>query len=578
MSSKEFQTLIDILQTPASKKRKTTTGRSQAPGVKSLNEQKRRVTDQKLTREDGMSILRMPNDHVNFQAVHENNGMLKALISHQSEEHAPEDVNRNVDINSASIEALTEKFNIEWKDTSIFEGQITLQSMVDDSLRVEHDLTKISSQVAFLFDTVIDFGVNQTNRDRPGVVPFVHIIGKDTTILESGKIEFIPNSEDFGILCELPKLLPVQTDSKGKSMDVISKSILPPMTWTDEISFHVGRTWNQWTSSLPMDFNTYETYLVEGDENHMGRIDLKNASRPKKEYENMNSCSEYSRRCYIPYDNFVPDNAYNMGNIKVSDDLPVQMSHVIVIDRNSVKSVEIKAVSGNKLDEVTPTVRVQDSLKHAVPGEDYCKVQECNCDMEDEITTYYNENNSNKFSHEYMKEEQQLGVLCPESQFHVADKIDVTSTLKDSAIPSETIPYSKAKTRIGYVRYVKPPSYQIKVIYRLGWLPSSNYEVLFGYPYRQDGITMKMTNTFELTYDKYGRSHRYNWKGTSRKGKTYLKDKILLDTKHLRHSSCARISAGIHIVDVDESDITEYVTKPVKSFRNPMYRLCCPHV
>ena len=41
----------------------------------------------------------------------------------------------------------------------------------------------------------------------------------------------------------------------------------------------------------------YETYLVEGDKNHMGRIDLKSTSRPKKEYENMNSCNEYSRRC-----------------------------------------------------------------------------------------------------------------------------------------------------------------------------------------------------------------------------------------------------------------------------------------
>ena len=32
-----------------------------------------------------------------------------------------------------------------------------------------------------------------------------------------------------------------------------------------------------------------------------------------------------------------------MGNIIVSDDLPVQISHVILIDRNSVKSVEMKS-------------------------------------------------------------------------------------------------------------------------------------------------------------------------------------------------------------------------------------------
>ena len=80
----------------------------------------------------------------------------------------------------------------------------------------------------------------------------------------------------------------------------------------------------------------------------------------------MNRCSEYSKRCNIPYDKFVTDSAYNMGNIIVSDDLPVQMSHVLLIDRNSVKSVEMKSACGSKLEEVTPTVRGQDSLKHAV--------------------------------------------------------------------------------------------------------------------------------------------------------------------------------------------------------------------
>ena len=267
-----------------------------------------------------------------------------------------------------------------------------------------------------------------------------------------------------------------------------------------------------------------------------------------------------------------------MGNIIILDDHPVQMSHEILIDRNSVKSVEIKSASGSKLEEVTPTVTVQDSLKHAVAGEDYCKVQECNCNMEDEITTYYNENNSKMFSHQFMKEEQQMGVLCPESLFHIADKIDITSTLKDSDIPSEKIPYSKAKTRIGYVRYTKPLSHHLKVIYRLGCLPSANYELLFGYPYQQDGIKMKTTNTFDLTYDSYGRSHRYLWKGTSKRGETYMRNKILLDNKHIKHSACASVNAGTQIVEVDEDDITEYMNKPVKSFRNPMYKLCCPHL
>ena len=163
--------------------------------------------------------------------------MLKALISHQSEESESETLNTNININIASIEALTEKFNNEWKNTSIFEVQITLQLVVEDSLRIQHDLIKISSKVAFLFYTGIDFGVNQTNRDKPGIVAFVHVVGKVTTILESGKIEFILNSEDFGTLSDLPKLLPVQTEAKGKPMDIVSKNILPPTLWTDEIYF-----------------------------------------------------------------------------------------------------------------------------------------------------------------------------------------------------------------------------------------------------------------------------------------------------------------------------------------------------
>ena len=237
MSSKEFQHLIDILQIPSAKRRKPTSGKSQASSVKSLNEQKRKAVKQKSSDDNEISVLRMPNDHVNFRAVHENNEMLKALISHQSEESESETLNTNININIASIEALTEKFNIEWKDTSIFEGQITFQSVVEDSLRIQHDLIKISSQVAFLFDTVIDFGVNQTHRDKPGIVAFVHVVGKVTTILESGKIEFILKSKDFGTLSDLPKLLPVQTEAKGKPMDVVSKNILPPTLWTDEIYF-----------------------------------------------------------------------------------------------------------------------------------------------------------------------------------------------------------------------------------------------------------------------------------------------------------------------------------------------------
>ena len=68
--------------------------------------------------------------------------------------------------------------------------------------------------------------------------------------------------------------------------------------------------------------------------------------------------------------------------------------------------------------------------------------------MEDEITTDYNENNPKTFSHQFLKEEQQLGVLFPESLFHIADKIDSTSTLKDSDIPSEKFLTAKLRQEL----------------------------------------------------------------------------------------------------------------------------------
>ena len=65
---------------------------------------------------------------------------------------------------------------------------------------------------------------------------------------------------------------------------------------------------------------------------------------------------------------------------------------------------------------------------------------------------------------------------------------------------------------------------------------------------------------------------------SSFEGETYMRDKILLDNKHIKHSACASVDAGTHIIEVDEDNISEYVNKPVKSFRNPMYKLCCPHL
>ena len=73
MSSKEFQHLIDILQIPSAKRRKPTSEKSQASSVKSLNEQKRKAVKQKSSNDNEISVLRMPSDHVNFRAVHENN-------------------------------------------------------------------------------------------------------------------------------------------------------------------------------------------------------------------------------------------------------------------------------------------------------------------------------------------------------------------------------------------------------------------------------------------------------------------------------------------------------------------------
>ena len=204
----------------------------------------------------------------------------------------------------------------------------------------------------------------------------------------------------------LPKLLPVQHVSKDGYHDIILKNILPPTSFSDEDCFGMRRTWNQEMTLIPNDFHSYKQYLLEGDKNNHGIVDLQNPSKNKADFKNMHSSAEYDKRCNIMHDNYVADSAYNMGNIRVQSFLPVQMLHVV--NRNDIKSVKVKTGSSRKLDEIMSVKKVQDSIEHLVPGVNYCKLQECHCSVEDEVTTYSNKDNSSTFAHHYMEENEQF--------------------------------------------------------------------------------------------------------------------------------------------------------------------------
>ena len=81
MTSKEFNDLFNILKTPDTNWKRKGNAAPQAPRVKSLNEQKRRARAADGAAQE-MQQVNMPSDYVNFRTVHENNGMLRALVEH----------------------------------------------------------------------------------------------------------------------------------------------------------------------------------------------------------------------------------------------------------------------------------------------------------------------------------------------------------------------------------------------------------------------------------------------------------------------------------------------------------------
>ena len=123
-------------------------------------------------------------------------------------------------------------------------------------------------------------------------------VSKEVVILSPGEIEFIPNNNDFGILCNLPKLLPVQHSSKDDSHNIVSNNIVPCTSFRDEDCMESG------DSSIPMDLDSYERYLMEGYENHKRIVDLRN---PSKTMEILRICELFKidGRCNITYNNYV---------------------------------------------------------------------------------------------------------------------------------------------------------------------------------------------------------------------------------------------------------------------------------
>ena len=98
----------------------------------------------------------MPNEHINFQAMHKTKGMVRALAEHiadiemDSPPHMNTQENTQENMPNRSIEEFGLKFNTDWKTSCIFKGQITLESIMFDSFKVEDSLPQFAIQVSYM--------------------------------------------------------------------------------------------------------------------------------------------------------------------------------------------------------------------------------------------------------------------------------------------------------------------------------------------------------------------------------------------------------------------------------------------
>ena len=212
------------------------------------------------------SHLVMPHGSTDFQFLAEMNGKLNAVIEHLSEEDAPlkqmeYEAHLNEDIftipsDNSTVESTTKTFGITWKKPHTLESLITLSQIVDDSYNEEHGA--FSHALSFVYKSVIDFKTNVSQADKPGTVPFVHVMKRETTVVRPGKIEFTPNMEYFAILADLPEPVNPQCDTKkegkatSENQNIDMNDIHTSQTFIDNKSIVALREWNQFCLYSPM--------------------------------------------------------------------------------------------------------------------------------------------------------------------------------------------------------------------------------------------------------------------------------------------------------------------------------------
>ena len=582
-------------KTPYQKKKKEEDADVNTP-IKTLQKLKMMSADSPL----GVTIphysnLLVPHRESDFQLIANINGRLEAVIEHLgkgdlSESTIEYDSHINDDIftiptDNSNVVNSTKTFEIGWKEPHTLESLITLSQIVDDSYSEEQGA--FSHALSFVYKSVIDFKTNVSQADKPGTVPFIHVMKRETIVIRPGKVEFTPNMEYFAILADLPEPVNAQCDptkngtkgSENQSIDM--KDVHQSQTFIDNKSIVAIREWNQFCLYSPMTFERYYALMKDGDnETHLGKVQLEGAD--KKHNEVQESHDLFRRRSNMAYDQ-IDDDEVDMHKVQVVSSIDIEMQHTVKINRNSIKEIKMRVVPGKDMEKPTVEQTVQvpgrkDSKGnwHVLPGDDYLEVKSSECNVQDEQHTYSateamssdesvregNPSEPKGFLFDYCSGNQMI--FCPDSKLYIVDKFDVCSMLKAHDDPSEAIPYTDPKTRYGYIKFIEPPMYKMAVMYRVGWMSYDKYRSCFGKPYGDSGIKIRTTAMYSLHYDR----------AIHHEPKEDYTNKTILDQTHLKHVDPSESKNNIHSIVVHPDVAHDYARRPVKSYRNPLFKAC----
>ena len=312
------------------------------------------------------------------------------------EAHLNEDI-FTIPSDNSTVQSTSKTFGITWKKPHTLESLITLSQIVDDSYNEEHGA--FSHALSFVYKSVIDFKTNVSQADKPGTVPFVHVMKRETTVVRPGKIEFTPNMEYFAILADLPEPVNPQCDTKkqgkatSENQNIDMNDIHTSQTFIDNKSIVALREWNQFCLYSPMTFENYYALLKDGDEEtKLGRVQLEG---DKRQNEVQDSHAMFRHRANMPYDQIETDALVDMHKVQVVSSIAIEMQHTVKINRNSIKEIKMRAVPGSNMEKPTADQSVQVPGRkdkkghwHVLPGADYLQVVSSECMVQNEQHTY----------------------------------------------------------------------------------------------------------------------------------------------------------------------------------------------